>query len=121
MYCHKLFAYGTLLYPQCIRGLLGRVPDSQAARLTGYVAKTVCAENYPGLLIRHRTTTRGRLYARLTPGELRKLDSYEGKDYRRVRLSVMTDDNRRSIAWVYVTRPAAQRRVTRQNWPIKGI
>ena len=53
---------------------------------------------------------RGALCAlRLTPGELARLDRYEGREYRRLSLPVRTASGRRVSAQVYVWRIALPR------------
>jgi gamma-glutamylcyclotransferase (GGCT)/AIG2-like uncharacterized protein YtfP len=100
----KLFVYGTLIEDTFVRELIGRVPPSQPAVLSGYgvgrhpTAPHATAEPDPGASIA------GKVYEGLTPDELERIDRYEGVPeglYRRVGMTVEVG-LWRADAWVYM-------------------
>ncbi|KOX16012.1 gamma-glutamylcyclotransferase family protein [Nocardiopsis sp. NRRL B-16309] len=83
-----LFVYGTLLFPQILRALLGRVPDSAPAAAPGWRAAPLAAHPYPALVPASGTAS-GRLLSELTEAECRVIDTYEGDGYDVRRLSLV--------------------------------
>ena len=85
----SLFVYGTLVAPQVIETLMGRVPACREARLTGYSRHPVRQQMYPGLIVADSSSScLGVLYTDLTPPELKRLDWFEDVDYARREVSV---------------------------------
>jgi hypothetical protein len=99
----RLFCYGTLCRPAVIGALLGRVPDGRAARLRDHCAGQIAGRPWLGVTRAPGDATAGTLYRRLDARELRRLDRYEGFDYRRAIVPVDTPAGRRR-AWVYLPR-----------------
>lgn len=114
--CHDLFCYGTLQIPEVMQAVIGRHPRSRPADIRGYGAFRVRHAEYPGLRPAHRQTTRGQVYFGLTVSELAILDRFEGRLYRRRRLTVRTCDGRRRGAWAYVVLPARQQCLSPHAW-----
>ena len=87
----SLFVYGTLMAPQVIETLIGRVPAFCQARLTGYIRHPVRTRMYPGMIASSdsRSSCLGILYTGLTPPELKRLDWFEDTDYTRRKVSVI--------------------------------
>lgn len=98
-----LFVYGTLLMPGRRKEIIGREPGGRPARLEGYRRLVIARRRYPGLLAAAGETVQGRLLEHLSPQELRRLDRYEGGEYRRLALRVAVPGGYR-LAWVYVPR-----------------
>ncbi|MET7640063.1 gamma-glutamylcyclotransferase family protein [Streptomyces sp. NPDC005438] len=92
-----VFVYGTLRFPDVLRKLLGRVPESSPAVLPGWRPAALDGRPYPGL-VPAEGEARGLLLRDLGPGEYRTLDEYEGPEYER-RLLPLEDGSR---AWAYV-------------------
>lgn len=99
---HSLFVYGTLMYPERIKHLLGRCPDALSASLPGYARFLVRNATYPGIITAAGARTDGKIYLNLTDTELRRLDQYESDLYDRCLLSPQLDAGRTCEAWVYV-------------------
>lgn len=76
-----LFAYGSLQFPEVLRPLLGRVPDSTPAALPGWRAAPLAGRLYPGLVPDASATAPGLLLTGLTARERRLLDVFEGDEY----------------------------------------
>jgi hypothetical protein len=82
------FAYGTLMHPEVIFRLLGRVPLGMAAELPNYRAVQLRGEVFPGLIAESHALTPGTLYTGLSPQDWQILDQFEGDWYLKVPLTV---------------------------------
>ena len=71
-----LFVYGTLQFPEVLRVLLGRTPDSSPVALKGWRAAALVRRTYPGL-VPGNATVPGMLLTGLRAEELEVLDEYE--------------------------------------------
>jgi gamma-glutamylcyclotransferase (GGCT)/AIG2-like uncharacterized protein YtfP len=124
----SLFVYGTLMAPEVMHLLLDRNPPHEPARLPGYVRHPVLTKVYPGMVVANHpqatdrtTAVRGMLYTQLTPGEMKRLDWYEGTAYTRIEVQVETTDAKAdeaaaTTATAYVwSNPAAELDVS-QDW-----
>jgi gamma-glutamylcyclotransferase (GGCT)/AIG2-like uncharacterized protein YtfP len=76
-----VFVYGTLLAPEIVHAVMGRVPASQPAVLHGYARYTVKQQVYPGVIEQKGAVVDGALYRGMQPDEWRRLDEYEGALY----------------------------------------
>jgi gamma-glutamylcyclotransferase (GGCT)/AIG2-like uncharacterized protein YtfP len=92
-----LFVYGTLQFPDVLRALLGRIPDSSPVALNGWRAAALVRRTYPGLVPADATVP-GTLLTGLTGEELQVLDEYESGPYDLRELS-LTDGR---AAWSYI-------------------
>lgn len=99
----SLFVYGSLMAPEVIRAVIGRVPASCPAVLSGYVRHPVRNQAYPGLIPCQRqqsmddddvqgdmesSSTTGLLYKDLSDLEICRLDRFEGDEYSRTTVQV---------------------------------
>ncbi|GGL16109.1 gamma-glutamylcyclotransferase family protein [Planomonospora parontospora] len=94
-----LFVYGTLMFPEVLRALLGRVPQSAPAAVAGWRAARLPGHVYPVLVPAGAGTARGLLLTGLTAGDWRVLDEYEGPLYD-LRPVVLTDGRG---GWAYIS------------------
>jgi gamma-glutamylcyclotransferase (GGCT)/AIG2-like uncharacterized protein YtfP len=92
-----LFVYGTLQFPEVLRALLGRTPDSSPITLDGWRAAALARRPYPGLVPANATVP-GILLTGLRADELAVLDEYESGPYD-LRELWLTDGR---AAWSYV-------------------
>jgi gamma-glutamylcyclotransferase (GGCT)/AIG2-like uncharacterized protein YtfP len=92
-----LFVYGTLQFPEVLRILLGRSPDSSPMALKGWRAAALARRAYPGLVPANATVP-GMLLTGLRAEELEVLDEYESGPYD-LRKLLLTDGR---SAWSYV-------------------
>src|SRR6266542_5749833 len=104
-----LFVYGTLLFPEVLRALLGRIPDNTAATVAGWRAAALPGLPYPGL-VPGPSSAVGRLLTGLTADEWRRLEVYEGDQYELRRLTLT--DGRQSWAYVWIE----EERVSPHDW-----
>jgi gamma-glutamylcyclotransferase (GGCT)/AIG2-like uncharacterized protein YtfP len=90
-----LFVYGTLMSPEVVNVLLGRVPPHEPALLRGGFARhPVRSQVFPGMVVvdarKETTPIRGLLYSQLSPNEMKRLDWFEGSEYKRMDVAVET-------------------------------
>lgn len=106
-----LFVYGTLMSPQVLKVLLGRVPPlMEPAILKGRFRRhPVLEQVYPGLIVPYNdegssgiSTTRGMLLQEIKPHELQVLDWFEGDDYEKHTVEVQTLSDVSCQAQVYL-------------------
>jgi gamma-glutamylcyclotransferase (GGCT)/AIG2-like uncharacterized protein YtfP len=97
-----LFVYGTLLFPEILHLLLGRLPVSSEAVLPGYHRFSIhdgpCVRAYPAVFPQPGAEVHGLLLHGLSPAEQAVLDAYEDDDYIKTAVTVvqkgeMTDAN----------------------------
>lgn len=98
----RLFVYGTLLREAIQRKVIGRIPASQPATLNGYHRLRMLDKPYPVIRPSPNAKVNGRLLGGLTHRQLRQVDRYEGKEYRRKRVRVRLPDGSHRHAWTYV-------------------
>ena len=107
----KLFVYGTLQVPNVIRRLISRVPCGEPAVLCQskqkmYERFALKRETYPVLLETEKRvdvdSIDGVLYHDLTGDEIRVLDEFEGEEYSRELVDVMTKEDKRTTAYTYL-------------------
>lgn len=96
--------YGTLMYPEVLTALLGRVPDRSAGTAPGHRAAALPGRPYPGLVPHQGGRATGLVLGGLTAAELRLLDAYENPrpapDYAREPLTL--DGGRRCVTYVWL-------------------
>ena len=114
MSSQTLFVYGTLLFPAIMRRVVGRVLPSEPAVLRGYRRRRVRNEVYPGVLPSLGSNVKGKLCRGLDGATLCLLDAFEGPEFERRRVQVMTAGGLRG-AFVYVLTRTSRRFAT-EDW-----
>lgn len=113
-----LFVYGTLQHRPLLQRLLGREPEPVAARLAGHRAAPLSGRAYPGLVVDGGSTAPGRLIE-VTEDEAAVLDHFEGPEYERTTLNVMTEDGTEVRCGVWLL-TGSSRRLTRAGaWSLE--
>jgi len=96
-----LFVYGTLVDPELLRSVIGRLATATPDRLSGYQYKDEAVisdgETYPGIEECGGLSVEGVVYD-VYPEELTLLDQYEGGRYDRKRVRLESDID----AFVYI-------------------
>src|SRR4051794_3862349 len=93
------FFYGTLMLPPILRRVLfgpasahpttaRPLAHPRPAILHGYARRRVRGADYPGIVPRAGAAVRGVLVEGLTPGDVWRLDAFEGGDYARLAVDV---------------------------------
>lgn len=117
---NPLFVYGTLMVPEVLTALLGRVPQIKAATLEGYRRFSVPGERYPAIVSAARSRVRGRLLVGLTASELAQLDAYEGDAYVRTEVALLVDGEVTPAA-CYVWRDPEVALASHDDWDVQAF
>jgi len=96
-----LFVYGSLLHPEVLAALLGRVPVTEAATARGWARRSLRHRPYPALVAAPGESTDGLLLTELSAPERALLDDFEGTQYTVEPVVVRTADGDVG-AWAYV-------------------
>lgn len=115
-----LFVYGTLENPRLLQTITGRRFRGMEARLPGYRCAKVRGADYPGVVADSGHETPGTLYQDLDRRSLRRLDRYEGRLYRRIRVRVLDRERREWSAYVYVVPGAKRKHLSPLPWRRHG-
>jgi gamma-glutamylcyclotransferase (GGCT)/AIG2-like uncharacterized protein YtfP len=97
-----LFVYGSLLFPEVLRALLDRVPDSTSATAIGWRVAALPGRVYPALVPGNRAVA-GRLLTGLTANEWRIIDAFEDDVYELRRLTLADELH----GWAYICQSEA--------------
>jgi gamma-glutamylcyclotransferase (GGCT)/AIG2-like uncharacterized protein YtfP len=122
-----LFTYGTLMFPEVWRIVVGRELKTAPAQLPGYQIFRVKGAVYPGIVAVDSPLTSdlqpltssfvpGLLYFNLDPTSLDRLDRFEGEDYRRLTVVVTCEDGRDLAAQAYVVPRESSYVLTHEIW-----
>lgn len=88
----NLFVYGTLMFPDVYREIVGHYPDYLNASLKGFERKSVLGKSikcpYPALVVGDGVLE-GKLIKNVTSSAMVLLDQYEGKEYSRIKVDVV--------------------------------
>lgn len=110
------FTYGSLMCEDIFHAVTGQRCPSEPARLSGYRRHPVRGEDYPGIRPAHDAHIDGVLYQDLGATTLQKLDVFEGGQYLREAVDVLTQNGTRVRAWVYVFHPDYAHRLGAGDW-----
>lgn len=116
-----LFCYGTLLFPEVMRAVIGRTPPGYDARLSNYACRYLRGADYPAIISQPDSGTTGRVYTGLRMAESRQLDAYEGWLYQRTQLVVTDNRNRPHRVWCYTLHASQQFRLSTRPWCINDF
>jgi len=100
----RLFVYGTLLDGFIQKRLIGHCPASKTATLIGYRRVRMRDEPWPSIRPSRFGNVEGKILFGLSTQQLRKLDLYEGKAYRRKRVRPRFHEGGFCNTWVYLAR-----------------
>lgn len=113
---HCLFAYGTLMFPQVFRHVTGRQAVGRPAELSGYGRYRLHGYSYPGLAPMPGERVQGVLYEGISVPQLRRLDIFEGRIYRRQKVRIQDVRGRSVMAWTYVIPVRHRALLGRRSW-----
>ena len=97
----RLFTYGTLEIPSVVQRVLGRDLEGEPAVLYGYARFLVRGECHPGIMERAGASVSGTIYKGLDPALFSRLDRYEGEEYRKQIVQVITSSGEPQMAYTY--------------------
>jgi len=113
--CH-VFTYGTLLFPEVMEAVAGRVFASVPATLAGFARVCVRGAVYPGAREEAGGSIAGLLHRDVDAAALARLDRFEGELYERRRVRVALGDGTSIDAEVYVVPPTFVARLEPRAW-----
>ncbi len=111
-----LFAYGTLRHPEVWTAVVGKTFPTTPAVLTGYTARCVRNEEYPGLVAAPGERVKGIVYTDLSHAELNTLDRFEGNEYQRIPVRVQYQNGEELEVMTYLFRPQFHYRLEERVW-----
>ncbi|MGA1531057.1 MAG: gamma-glutamylcyclotransferase family protein [Kiritimatiellia bacterium] len=117
----NLFAYGSLMCPQIMCAVTGIAPKGEAAVLSGYRRQPVQHELYPGLQPSPADHVHGTLYRVIPVRFMEMLDRFEGSEYERITVDVMTTSGLCVRAVVYCTSPPYRYRLRDDTWDFEAF
>ena|SRR5688572_14416044 len=113
-----LFVYGTLMVPEVLHAVLGRVPARLEATLEGYRRHALEGECYPAITKDPNARVHGQLLGGLSHEESATLDAYEGDAYTRTTVELAVN-GQRLTADCYVWRDPALPRLSDDDWNLE--
>ena len=112
-----VFTYGTLMFPEVWRAVVGRPFASVGSHVTGFGVYRVSDAVYPGMLATTTTdVVRGVVYLDVDGAVIARLDQIEDDFYRRETVPVHCDDGRICDAETYVVPPESRGVLTDELW-----
>lgn len=102
----NIFVYGTLIFPEIVFALTGKNFKTQNATLEGYRRYKIFDDNiprrYPAIAESEGHKVEGKILFEVDEESLKILDFFEEEDYFRKELTVLTDNDRKVSAFVYL-------------------
>jgi gamma-glutamylcyclotransferase (GGCT)/AIG2-like uncharacterized protein YtfP len=112
----NIFVYGTLMFEEVWDRIVHRHYAKQAAVLSGFRRLPVKGETYPGLVKSISGSVQGILYFDVNARDIKRLDKFEGKYYRKMPVRVWTMDGRVHNARTYVFSDRYRRLLGHSAW-----
>lgn len=114
---HRVFAYGTLMFPAIARAVSGEAAPARPARLDDHARHALRDRAYPGAVPRSGACIEGIVYGQLSAAALARIDAFEGELYRRDEVPVRVgDEGQPCTALVYVVRPRWRTLLLARDW-----
>lgn len=110
------FTYGSLMCEDIMSAVCAARMASVPARLDGYRRSPVIDQEYPGMVPARGNRVEGVLYLDLPDTAWPRLDAFEGDEYSREEVGVLTADGCLLTAWTYVFKPALTARLGAGEW-----
>ena len=112
-----VFTYGTLMFPEVWRMVVGQSFRAVAGTAAGYAIYRVRQATFPGIIAADEAqSVRGIVYLDVDAASIERLDRFEDDFYRRLSIPIACDDGERRSAEAYVV-PTEQRSVlTDEIW-----
>ncbi|PLX43011.1 MAG: gamma-glutamylcyclotransferase [Deltaproteobacteria bacterium] len=115
-----LFVYGTLIFPEVVRALLGALPEATPAVANGFSARTLSGRIYPGLLKEEGESAKGVLYQGLDSQMMEVLDRFEGEEYTLSIISVQCGEEEVD-ALVYLLSAPFAHLINKERWDLMAF
>ncbi len=103
-----VFVYGSLMWPDVRSRVLRTDPEAQAATVRGYRRQALKGRPYPALVpAGEGIRITGQILRDVPPDDLRRLDAFEGRNYRRVTVPVALHPHGDLLAGLYLWQAGA--------------
>ncbi len=113
---NPLFCYGTLRSLKVMKAVTGQALLGIDAQLQHYVIYRVRGADYPGILPEKGGLVEGTLYRNIDEKTFRLLDGFEGEDYFRMPVHIVTKMGEALRAEVYCIREERRNVLTQEQW-----
>jgi len=110
-FMQHVFVYGSLLFPEIVKGLTGRSFQTKEAMLNGYHRCAVKDADYPAIVERPGSQVNGKILLNLDNRSYEILRFFEGDEYQCVKVDVQTANGKFSacvFVWVGVDKMLEQ-------------
>lgn len=98
-----LFTYGSLMFDEVWRSVVGGAYGSTPAVLAGFQRKAVKGESYPALIPgQPQDRVSGRLWLNVNTDDTERLDAFEGAQYRRISCELLEPVGRSAQAYLFL-------------------
>lgn len=114
-----VFVYGTLLIPDMMQVVTGRIHESVPAVVRGYNRYSLLGRVYPGIVADANEAVAGLVYLDVDDDSLARLDYFEGPEYVRQQLSVHLDGGETLTAHAYVVPPTKRSLLSDRSWNLE--
>ena len=109
-----LFSYGSLMFADVISKIIGHTPTHRNAELTDWARRTIPGQTYPAAIPSPASRIQGVVWCDLSESDWQALDNFEGREYRRVSVTVVCGRGEQLQAYVYEWLDA--QRVGESDW-----
>lgn len=97
-----VFTYGSLMFPQVWERVVRGRYRSARGILSGFARYAIEGETYPGMVAEAGAQVEGVLYFDVEGDDLAALDAFEGIEYRRDKVPVITESGEQVDAYTYI-------------------
>lgn len=112
-----LFAYGSLMFPQVWKHVVGHPCPTEPATLAGHTAFRVREQNFPGMIATTASAqTEGQLVRGLSSADWQVLDAFEDVFYDRETVMVVNAAGAPHEAQTYIVRTADHGVLSEEVW-----
>jgi gamma-glutamylcyclotransferase (GGCT)/AIG2-like uncharacterized protein YtfP len=112
-----VFTYGSLMFPEVWRIVVGREFATVAGALAGYSIFRVADEPYPGITVSTPTSVvPGLIYLDVDAASIERLDRFEGDFYNRANVPIDCANGEQFTADAYIVRPQNRHLLTDEAW-----
>lgn len=112
----NLFVYGCLLAPEVVERVTGRSFRSEEGVLHGYMGLRLKRSPDAALVPFPDTQVEGLVYFDVDGESLRRIDVFQGPDFKREEINVQTGSDQWAEAETHVFKLRERRRLTAKSW-----
>ena len=112
----NVFAYGSLIFEEVMRAVVGRSFENHAATLRDHERRSIEGASYPGLVEQAGGSVDGRVYLDVDETSVRILDRFEGEYYERRSVDVAAEQDEVFPAETYIFRTKWRHLLAEEEW-----